>query len=150
EMYSMHIDSVFCCQAHYGGVQMAVLPFPCVTFHIEHSVGSGWTPEGADRLFERMAKQGIRVLEYPEFADLAEIMRASKEPFIFNSENWGFANTQETMSPSGVRLTPLPQGSCGVALRPNMSIDKIRADHFAAAYRVLRDSPAESLTVYCK
>ena len=89
--FSFHIDSVFCFAAHYGGARQVVLAPPCVAFHIEHSVGSGWTPEGHKALFDRLEKQGIPSLENALLVEMAEAMRESGDPTLFNDESWGLS-----------------------------------------------------------
>src|SRR5262245_29167330 len=42
--YSFNIDSMGLMAAHYAGYGEASLLPPCVCFHIEHGLGSGWTP----------------------------------------------------------------------------------------------------------
>ena len=90
-MYSFHIDSVLCLAAHYSGFQQIFLPPPCATFHIEHGIGSGWTPAGEAKLFERMRKAGIPCLEYEFLLHWSAIARRDGHVEPVNSEDWGFA-----------------------------------------------------------
>ena len=71
----MNIDSVFCYAAHYGGAREEVLPEPMRIYHIEHATGSGWTPEGQDRPFRRIAAQGLGFVSYGDVIRWAEQMR---------------------------------------------------------------------------
>jgi hypothetical protein len=89
ELFSLHIDSVFCYQAHHHGVVEEVLPDPMRIYHIEHGTGSGWTPEGAAKLMERIAAKGIACLECQEVLAWATEMRRRNRPLVFNDENWG-------------------------------------------------------------
>ena len=89
--YSFNIDSVGVYAAHYGGIEEISLLPPCVCFHIEHSLGSGWTPEGEQKLFDRLNKNEILNPEWPVLNDLIEHMRVSDEPVALNDEHWGFA-----------------------------------------------------------
>jgi len=91
DMYSMNIDSVFCYAAHHGGATEEVLPEPMRIYHIEHGVGSGWTPEGQAQLFARMAAKGIPFVSYQELVAWAAQMRQLDCPMIFNHDNWGLA-----------------------------------------------------------
>ena len=89
EAYSFHIDSLFCYMAHYSNLLETVLAPPCVAFHIEHSIGSGWSPEGHHALFDRLAKAGIPTLENGQLKEWGKLIRASAEPFLFNNGTWG-------------------------------------------------------------
>jgi hypothetical protein len=92
DMYSMNIDSLFCFMAHYGGAAEQVLREPMRIYHIEHSGGSGWTPEGAQLLFDRLAAKGIPWMEYEEVLDWAAEMERLRTTIIFNRENWGLGD----------------------------------------------------------
>ena len=50
EAYSFNIDSMGMISAHYAGYEEVSLLPPCVCFHIEHEIGSGWSPEGDEKL----------------------------------------------------------------------------------------------------
>uniref|UniRef100_Q02BK3 Uncharacterized protein n=1 Tax=Solibacter usitatus (strain Ellin6076) TaxID=234267 RepID=Q02BK3_SOLUE len=92
DVFSMNLDSMFCFAAHYGGAREAVLADPMRIYHIEHGTGSGWTPEGQVKLFERIAAKGIPCVENDEVLAWAKQMRRLKSPLIFNHENWGMAD----------------------------------------------------------
>jgi len=89
DMYSFNIDSVLCYAAHHAGVREETLTDPLRIYHIEHGTGSGWTPEGQARLFDRLRAKGIPWLEYRDLVTWAEHMRRFDSPMIFNRENWG-------------------------------------------------------------
>jgi len=91
DLFSMNIDSVFCYSAHYGGVVEEVLRDPIRIYHIEHAVGSGWTPEGQAALFARIAEKGLGWIDYRELLDWARQMHRLRLPMIFNRANWGLA-----------------------------------------------------------
>ena len=91
DMYSMNIDSVFCYAAHHGGATEEILREPMRIYHIEHGIGSGWTPEGQAQLFARMAAKGIPFVSYQELVAWAAHMRQLDRPMIFNHDNWGLA-----------------------------------------------------------
>ena len=93
DLFSMNLDSVLCHSAYHAGFQEEVLLDPLRIYHIEHGTGSGWTPEGQVRLFDRLKAQGIAWLDYREFIDLAEQMAHFHSPMISNPENWGFGAT---------------------------------------------------------
>lgn len=92
DMYSFHIDSVLCYTAHHAGVQETILGEPMRIYHIEHGLGSGWTPEGQARLFGRLRAKRIPYIEYQELVGWAVQMRKLNCPFIFNRENWGLGD----------------------------------------------------------
>lgn len=89
--YSFNIDSVGVYAAHYGGYEEISLLPPCVCFHIEHSLGSGWTPEGERKLFERLNVAEILNPEWPVLNPLIEHMKVEDEPVALNGESWGLA-----------------------------------------------------------
>ncbi len=101
DMFSFNIDSVFCYAAHHGGAPEEVLQEPMRIYHIEHGSGSGWTPEGQARLFDRLRTKGIPWLENQELIVWAEQMRRSNSPFIFNHESWGLADLELTETVPG-------------------------------------------------
>ena len=59
--------------------------------HIEHATGSGWTPEGQDKLYERISAKGIPWLSYDDVIQWACVMNRFDAPMIFNHQDWGFA-----------------------------------------------------------
>jgi hypothetical protein len=94
DVFSMNLDSMFCFAAHYGGAREMVMADPMRIYHIEHGTGSGWTPEGQVKLFERIAAKGIPCVENDEVLAWAKQMRRLKSPLIFNHENWGMADLE--------------------------------------------------------
>jgi hypothetical protein len=101
DMYSFNIDSVLCYAAHYGGAREETLTEPMRIYHIEHGLGSGWTPEGQAKLFERLRAKGVAWFDYHELVACAVQMRKLNSPMIFNRENWGLAGVElpETLLP---------------------------------------------------
>jgi len=91
DMFSMNIDSLFCAAAHHGGALETILDDPMRIYHIEHGTGSGWTPEGQARLFERLATAGIPYLENDDVLRWAAQMKWLNSPLIFNHDDWGMA-----------------------------------------------------------
>lgn len=92
EAFSFNIDSMGMLAAHYGGYEEVALLPPCVCFHIEHGVGSGWTPEGEKKLFDRLNQAGILNPEWPVLTPLVDEMREKAAPLEFNHSIWGMAN----------------------------------------------------------
>jgi hypothetical protein len=64
---------------------------PMRCYHIEHGLGSGWTPEGQAKLFERLSARGVPWIDYPEVVVWIDQMRRLNSPMIFNLESWGLA-----------------------------------------------------------
>jgi hypothetical protein len=90
EMYSFHLDSVFCFAAVHAGIKEIVLEDPMRIYHIEHT--SGWTPEGDKKLTNMLKSKGIPKMSNDEFNNLALEMRQRNQPIIHNDENWGYPN----------------------------------------------------------
>jgi len=77
---------------HYHGFQETSLLPPCVCFHIEHALGSGWTPEGAQKLFNRLSEKRILNPEWYLFLDWFAQMRKEQKAIPFNRDDWGLKN----------------------------------------------------------
>jgi hypothetical protein len=92
DLFSMNIDSLLCVTAHHGGARETILEDPMRIYHIEHGTGSGWTPEGQAKLFERLAAKGIPHLENEEVLRWAAQMNRLSSPMVFNHDNWGMAD----------------------------------------------------------
>jgi hypothetical protein len=91
QWFSFHLDSVFCYAAHHGGATETVLREPMRIYHIEHAPGSGWTPEGQSKLFERLSEKKLPALDEDTVLAWAVQMRQLDSPMIFNLEGWGLA-----------------------------------------------------------
>jgi hypothetical protein len=91
DLFSMNLDSVFCYAAHHGGAPEEVLADPMRIYHIEHGTGSGWTPEGQNALFRRIAALGLSYVDNDTVLQWAQQMRRLNAPMIFNREDWGLA-----------------------------------------------------------
>ncbi len=91
EVFSMHLDSLFCYIAHHSGVREKILNDPMRIYHIEHGIGSGFTPEGEQALYSRIDSAGIARIGTDQMNELAVKMRRQGRPIMFNSENWGLA-----------------------------------------------------------
>ena len=92
DVFSVNLDCLFCNVAHYGGVPEEVLGDPIRIYHIEHAVGSGWTPEGQAELFQRLAAKSVSWIDSDELTGWANQMRRLRAPMIFNTANWGLAD----------------------------------------------------------
>jgi hypothetical protein len=106
DIFSLHIDSVFCYAACAAGLVEETLQDPIRMYHIEHETGSGWTPEGQEKLVARLKASGLPWLDYYQVVTWAEQMRQLRAPMIFNRANWGLAdfNLPETRLPGGRHL----------------------------------------------
>ncbi len=92
-MFSMFLDSVVLVQAYHAGVEMVALAPPMVVYHLEHGTGSGWSPEGARSLSQRLDAAGIPYLTGTSYDRLARsILRKSKDFHPLNGEDWGLAS----------------------------------------------------------
>jgi hypothetical protein len=108
DLFSMNLDSVFCYAAHHGGAPEKLLADPMRVYHVEHATGSGFTPEGQAKLFERIAAKGLSWLSYEQVMEWGAQMRRLERPMIFNGENWGFAGIE--LAERRVS-SPLPAGA---------------------------------------
>lgn len=92
-MFSMFLDSIALVQAYHAGVEMVSLAPPLVVYHLEHGSGSGWSPEGAKALSERLDAAGIPYLTGSSYDKLARgILWKSAAFQPFNGEDWGLAS----------------------------------------------------------
>jgi hypothetical protein len=92
EMYSWHIDSVLLHQAFKMGIKEVDLPKKQAIYHIEHGLGSGFTPEAANALFKRLEQRGIPHLTDPDLDKIVEQINRSPQDPVFNKENWGMSD----------------------------------------------------------
>jgi hypothetical protein len=89
ETFSMNIDGLFGYVADAAGLKEQTLPMPI--YHLEHEVGSGWTPEGEALLRKRIAERGITWLDASTVYIWAAYMHWLRRPIIFNGADWGMA-----------------------------------------------------------
>ena len=90
DMMSWHLDSVLVFQAKNSGFKTKTLNGKI--FHIEHSPGSGYTPENASILFDRLNASEISYLSENEFIKIISDQQALKKPIQYNCVNWGLSN----------------------------------------------------------
>ena len=90
EMYSFHIDSLFCLAAVASGVKEVV--WPDEVFHIEH--GGGWAPEPAKNagLRSDLKKRKVPILTEEQLRGWHREMHAARKAKIFNGASWGLAD----------------------------------------------------------
>ena len=101
EAFSFNIDSMALVAAHYAGYEEVSLLPPCVCFHMEHEMGSGWTPEGETKLFNRLRDAGILNPDWPVLRPLIEQMRQRARALEFNHRGWGLADFDLPEQPMG-------------------------------------------------
>jgi len=89
EMYSFHIDSVFCYMASYASVREAVLPVSMRIYHVEHT--AGWNPQQSKQLYDRLQSMGVPIMTGGDL--LYHVDRLWKHGGIvhFNDNKWGLA-----------------------------------------------------------
>jgi hypothetical protein len=103
DQFSMHLDSLLCYAAHHAGYREEMLRDPMRTYHIEHGVGSGWTPEGQQEMYARIARKGIPTVSPADLVQSITQMRILHAPVLFNRGAWGLSRLDLPESaPSGV------------------------------------------------
>jgi hypothetical protein len=97
-MYSWHLDSIILYQANRSAIREIYLGKHRPIYHIEHSPGSGFTPESADKLFQRLEALGIPYLDWAKDVEpmikKMDRTRASGAKVTYNGEGWGYAGTR--------------------------------------------------------
>lgn len=89
-IHSLHIDTVFLYQAYAAGIRDVPIGGSNAIYHMEHSMASGWTPEGARAHLDRIDKLGVHTLDADEMSSLAwSLFRARGRVVRYNDENWG-------------------------------------------------------------
>jgi len=103
ETFSMNLDAVLSYMAEAAGVREYVLDPPI--YHLEHEIGSGWSPEGEALLQRRIAERGITWLDAQTVHIWATYMRWLGRPMVFNGPDWGMAGqsfAEKTVVPVSV------------------------------------------------
>ncbi|HJZ99824.1 MAG TPA: hypothetical protein VKE70_25120, partial [Candidatus Solibacter sp.] len=110
DQFSMHLDSMLVYAAHHLGIREEMLREPMRVYHIEHSAGSGFTPEGAGEMYARIAKKGIQVITFADLVTFVAQMRRTHAPMLFNLEDWGLAalNLEEHTPHRNVPVSAAP------------------------------------------
>jgi len=130
ESFSMNIDSVGLAAAHYAGYEEISLLPPCVCFHIEHDVGSGWTPEGQSQLFERLRRSNILSPEWAVLRPLVDEMQREARALEFNGSDWGLAKHRLPQVPLGVGAESASSASFSSvysSIKPDFDLDALSA-----------------------
>jgi hypothetical protein len=92
-MYSMNIDGLLDDVAHHAGIREEALSMPLCIYHLEHTQGSGWTPEGEGLLRKRLSESGADWLDAATVDLWSAYMGWLKRPMLFNGPDWGFGDT---------------------------------------------------------
>lgn len=156
EAFSFNIDSMGLVSAHYGGYEEVSLLPPCVCFHIEHGLGSGWTPEGEKTLFTRLREAGILNPEWPVLTPLVDEMREKQQSLEFNDVTWGLAEfslpeqilgdahpiSQDILS----QLALQAENHRISAIRPMYDLDRLTKAH-ERSWRLNGHSPKKKLVL---
>jgi hypothetical protein len=119
-IFSWHVDSVFLFAADANDIRQIVLGPKCRIFHIDHSVGSGWSPEGAAQLFARLDKKGIPYLGDDDVLKLRKIFANDPLAAIANDENWGLGGIAlpEREAIFGTKFLNVPNRMAGIDFSP--------------------------------
>lgn len=94
ETFSWNIDGIFLHGAAHRGLSEEAWPPPREIYHIEHSPGSGWSPEAANLLFKRLEDAGIPRITFGEFLDVVERIKSRPREFAFNDAGWGLGGIE--------------------------------------------------------
>ena len=91
EVFSMHLDSLFCHIAFHSGLRERILRDPLRVYHLEHR--SGWDAAARSGKFldSRLDPRVTPQLTYDQLVEWAMKMRSERRPLIFNHDGWGLA-----------------------------------------------------------
>ena len=103
-MYSMNIDGLLDDVAHHAGIREEALSMPLCIYHLEHTQGSGWTPEGEGLLRKRLSESGADWLDASTVDLWSAYMDWLKRPMLFNGPDWGFGD--DVLSEVTIKMTP--------------------------------------------
>ncbi len=107
EMFSIHIDSLFCNLADMNGIKEMVFKERGMhLFHIEHA--SGWSPEHIESTLNRMRNLGVPVIDNEYYDSLIARLRSEGGKNFFNTEDWGLAN--ESLKETVIGFEAAPSG----------------------------------------
>jgi len=94
EMHSWHLDSVLLYRAKQMGIKEIDLPKSMRIYHIEHGVGSGYTPEGFHLLFNRLDTIGLPYLKNSEIEEIGCLALRPNHDIYTNTDQWGMSNIE--------------------------------------------------------
>jgi len=91
-IFSWHLDSAFMFAANADGVREITLGPKYRIYHINHAVGSGWSPGGERQLFARLEVKGIPYLSNEELGRWQAKFAEDPKKAIINGVNWGLGD----------------------------------------------------------
>lgn len=152
ESYSLHIDSLGVISANRNGLEEVSLVYPLCCYHVEHSVGSGWTPEGEKKLFQRLEQMGVSIPDIEILEELILRTESEGKKIIFNDEKWGFSEAQlpevKCFQDRTVRV-PIDETTVRLIAERKIKLSiKVEFDWDQIAQSYLRRLDKESLQIY--
>jgi hypothetical protein len=90
-IWPMHLDAILCYSAHHAGIRESILKDSMRIYHVEHTTGAGWTPEGEKARLARLASRGVSELSYATVVEWVDLMRRYDAPAIFTRDDWGLS-----------------------------------------------------------
>jgi hypothetical protein len=91
-IFSWHLDSIFMFAASAHGVLEVALNSRYRIYHIDHSKGSGWSPDGAAQLFARLDRSGIPYISDHGVERKRREFSDTPSSAIVNDADWGLAD----------------------------------------------------------
>ena len=88
-IFSWHLDSVLLYAAHSQGLREIALGPAYRTYHIDHSVGSGWSLAGHNQLFARLDAKAIPYLSNEKLRHWQQTFATDPKSAIVNDLSWG-------------------------------------------------------------
>jgi hypothetical protein len=97
-VHSMHLDTIFLHQMHANGLQFADVEPPAVAYHMEHAVGSGWTPEGHMKHYAAVEQHGMPHITPTKLRTMKRSLKAARnrEIVLYNGPDWGLEAAEVT------------------------------------------------------
>jgi hypothetical protein len=93
-IWPMHVDYLLCYSAHHAGIHESILDEPMRIYHVEHSAGAGWTPEGEQERATRVRRSGVPEMTHKYVARFVDVMRRYDAPVLFNDAHWGLGDRE--------------------------------------------------------
>jgi hypothetical protein len=91
-IFSWHLDSMFMFACNAQGLREVRLGPNYRIYHIDHSVGSGWSPAGGSQLFARLDAKGIPYLSNEDVAQWCAKYAEEPNAALVNDMNWGLSD----------------------------------------------------------
>jgi hypothetical protein len=95
-VHSMHLDTLFLHQLHANGFTFVDVAPPAVAYHMDHSEGSGWSPEGHVRHYQAVRSQGMRIISSAELraAKRSMLESARRRQRVLKNDDWGLPDAE--------------------------------------------------------